>query len=106
MRSRSTSDTTGSWHEARRRCRPAARGDGTEERREQPAAEPPQQVRGDSSGNDRIFLVVAETGRLRTAQRETDGSPQALLASLFEGPTDEDLEEGLRSALDLFDFRT
>lgn len=80
--------------------------DVTDERREQLRAEPPQQVRGDSSGNDRIFLVVAETGRLRTAQRETDGSPQALLASLFEGPTDEDLEEGLRSALDPFDFRT
>lgn len=77
-----------------------------EERREALRAAPPQQATGDSTGNDRIYLVVSETGRLRTSQRETDGSPQDVMESLFEGPTDDDQDEGLRSVLDPFEFHS
>lgn len=77
-----------------------------EDRRDELRAEPPLQAGGRSSGEDRIFLVVNDSGRLRTSQRETDGSPQSLMESLFEGPTEEDQEAGLRSVLDPFDFHT
>lgn len=77
-----------------------------EERREELRAEPPQEATGDATGDERIYLVVNQTGRLRTSQRQTDGTAQAVLESLFEGPTDEDQQNGLRSVLDPFDFHT
>lgn len=77
-----------------------------EDRREELRAAPQQPAPGDSSGDDRIYLVVTDTGRLRTSQRETDGSPQALMESLFEGATAEDQDNGLRSVLEQFEFHT
>ena len=77
-----------------------------DEQREELRAAPPQQATGDSTGNDRIFLVVSGTDRLRTSQRETDGSPQAVMEALLAGPTDDDLESGLRSVLDPFTLHT
>lgn len=77
-----------------------------EDRRDELRAAPPQQATGVSTGDDRIYLVVNETGQLRTSQRETDGSPQEVMESLFEGPTDEDQDAGLRSVLDPFEFHS
>ncbi|WP_117001066.1 GerMN domain-containing protein [Desertimonas flava] len=77
-----------------------------DDRREELRAPPQQLAPGGSSGDDRIFLVVSDTGRLRTSQRETDGSPQELMESLFEGATAEDQDNGLRSVLDPFEFRS